>query len=139
MRASVFHECSKTRHEQLSLQTVFGKFFDSAFLDLLEHAISVDAVERACTFCMAAPLIVRGLEQQLTNSYSSGSMARPNTSPYSGLPCSSTGGLPQPPGWYPNWAPGGMGALRPEICIYQYRLQMGKLTHCASCSYSTGR
>mmetsp|Transcript_33872 Transcript_33872/g.85743 ORF Transcript_33872/g.85743 Transcript_33872/m.85743 type:complete len:207 (-) Transcript_33872:1205-1825(-) len=37
----------------------------------------------------------------------------PNTSPYSGLPASSTGGLPQPPAWYPNCAPGGMGALRP--------------------------
>ena len=29
----------------------------------------------------------------------------PNTSPYNGLPFSSTGGFPQPPAWYPKEAP----------------------------------
>jgi hypothetical protein len=28
---------------------------------------------------------------------------------------SSTGGLPQPPAWYPKLAPGGIGALSPGI------------------------
>ena len=32
-----------------------------------------------------------------------------------GLPYSSTGGLPHPPGWYPNAAPGGIGADSPGI------------------------
>uniref|UniRef100_A0A8W7PYW0 Uncharacterized protein n=1 Tax=Anopheles coluzzii TaxID=1518534 RepID=A0A8W7PYW0_ANOCL len=33
--------------------------------------------------------------------------ATPNTSPYRGLPVSSTGGLPHPPAWYPNEQPSG--------------------------------
>jgi hypothetical protein len=37
----------------------------------------------------------------------------PNTSPYSGRPYSSTGGLPHCPGAIPNSAPSGMGAFRP--------------------------
>ena len=39
----------------------------------------------------------------------------PNTSPYKALPYSSTGGLPHPPGWYPNCAPSGIGADNPGI------------------------
>jgi len=49
-------------------------------------------------------------------SSSPSSTACPNTSPYRGFPASSTGGLPQPPGWKPNWAPGGIGALSPGTC-----------------------
>mmetsp|Transcript_65768 Transcript_65768/g.180356 ORF Transcript_65768/g.180356 Transcript_65768/m.180356 type:complete len:208 (+) Transcript_65768:64-687(+) len=50
-----------------------------------------------------------------TSSSSTSASAVPNTSPYSGRPNSSTGGLPQPPGWYPYDAPSGMGAFRPGI------------------------
>ena len=39
----------------------------------------------------------------------------PNTSPYSGRPCSSTGGRPQPSAWLPYWQPGGMGLFRPGM------------------------
>ena len=43
--------------------------------------------------------------------------ASPKTSPYRGMPLSSTGGLPHCPGAYPNSVPGGIGALSPGICV----------------------
>lgn len=54
-----------------------------------------------------------------TCSSSSSSANWPKTSPYRGSPASLTGGLPQPPAWYPNWVPGGMGAFRPGTCTCQ--------------------
>mmetsp|Transcript_38145 Transcript_38145/g.113000 ORF Transcript_38145/g.113000 Transcript_38145/m.113000 type:complete len:231 (-) Transcript_38145:1111-1803(-) len=50
-----------------------------------------------------------------SSSESTSSTCCPNTSPYTALPASSTGGFPHPPGWYPNEQPGGIGALRPGI------------------------
>ncbi len=73
---------------------------------LYHHSIS----NKVCSFTSCAALEIS------TCSSSSSSANWPKTSPYRGSPASLTGGLPQPPAWYPNWVPGGMGAFRPGTC-----------------------
>lgn len=84
------------------------------------HIVPVGSLAVLCSLlesinCAGELLLFTGLLSP-TCSPSSSSPYTPKTSPYRGSPASSTGGLPQPPAWYPNWVPGGMGAFSPGIC-----------------------
>ncbi len=74
---------------------------------------------RICNKVYLSAFTICGALEITTCSSSSSSANWPKTSPYRGSPASLTGGLPQPPAWYPNWVPGGMGAFRPGTCTDQ--------------------